>query len=86
MSAVAARGSTIQVFLAFVAHSPADLILTCFQQGVTSVNPLVDIVQFFSQYIAQDLQAASGVVHPILEVDAIRFLYTFRNQVFISDH
>jgi hypothetical protein len=55
--------------------------LTRIQHGVTSINPSVDIVQFFSSYIAQDLQAASGSVHPILQVDAIRFLYTFRNQV-----
>ncbi|CAG8598816.1 6838_t:CDS:10 [Acaulospora colombiana] len=29
----------------------------------------------------QDLQSASGSVHPILQVDAIRFIYTFRNQL-----
>lgn len=45
------------------------------------MNPLVDIVKFFSDYVAQDLQAASGSVHPVLEVDSIRFLYTFRSQV-----
>lgn len=48
---------------------------------MTSTNPLVDVVDFFSQHVFQDLQADTGVVHPILQVDAIRFLYTFRNQL-----
>ncbi|TFY78460.1 hypothetical protein EWM64_g5554 [Hericium alpestre] len=47
--------------------------------GVTSTNPLLDVVQFFSDNIFQDLQANLGTVHPVLQVDAIRFLYTFRN-------
>ncbi|KAH9947043.1 Cse1-domain-containing protein [Amylocystis lapponica] len=51
------------------------------QHGVTSTNALVDVVQFFSDHVFQDLQAESGGVHPILQVDAIRFLYTFRNQL-----
>ncbi|KAH6910802.1 importin alpha re-exporter [Coprinopsis sp. MPI-PUGE-AT-0042] len=51
------------------------------QQGVTSTNALVDVVRFFSDHVYQDLQAESGSVHPILQVDAIRFLYTFRNQL-----
>ncbi|XP_006455464.1 hypothetical protein AGABI2DRAFT_226927 [Agaricus bisporus var. bisporus H97] len=51
------------------------------KHGVTSVNPLVDVVQFFSEHVFQDLQAQDGTVHPILQVDAIRFLYTFRNQL-----
>ena len=41
----------------------------------------MDVVKFFSEHIFQDLQASQGAVHPILQVDAIRFLYTFRNQV-----
>ncbi|KAI5122027.1 hypothetical protein M0805_008018 [Coniferiporia weirii] len=51
------------------------------QQGVTSTNVLVDVVQFFSQHVFQDLQAEADAVHPILQVDAIRFLYSFRNQL-----
>ncbi|KAH8112452.1 Cse1-domain-containing protein [Phellopilus nigrolimitatus] len=51
------------------------------QQGVTSTNALVDVVQFFSQHVFEDLQAAADAVHPILQVDAIRFLYSFRNQL-----
>ena len=48
---------------------------------MTSTNALVDIVKFFSDNIFQDLQADPGSVHPVLQVDAIRYLYVFRNQV-----
>ncbi|KAI0636204.1 Cse1-domain-containing protein [Trametes polyzona] len=51
------------------------------QHGVTSTNALIDVVQFFSDHVFQDLQAEPGTIHPILQVDAIRFLYTFRNQL-----
>ncbi|KAK7678006.1 hypothetical protein QCA50_018946 [Cerrena zonata] len=51
------------------------------QLGVTSTNTLVDVVQFFSEHIFGDLQAEHGSVHPVLQVDAIRFLYTFRTQL-----
>ncbi|KAG9074562.1 importin-alpha export receptor, partial [Ceratobasidium sp. UAMH 11750] len=61
LSAVAARGSTLQ-------------------HGVTSTNLLVNVVQFFSDHVAGDLQAPLGSVHPILQVDAIRFVHMFRNQ------
>jgi exportin-2 (importin alpha re-exporter) len=62
------------------ASSTADLS----QLGVTSTNVLVDVVDFFGQNVFSDLQAAPGSVHPILVVDAIKFLYTFRNQVRMS--
>ena len=45
------------------------------------MNAQVDAVKFFSNYVFQDLQAAHGTAHPILQVDAIRFFLTFRNQV-----
>jgi hypothetical protein len=51
------------------------------QLGVTSTNVLVDVVDFFGQNVYADLQATPGSVNPILTVDAIKFLYTFRNQV-----
>ncbi|KAF7419339.1 importin-alpha export receptor [Pleurotus ostreatus] len=50
------------------------------KQGVTSTNALIDIIKFFSENVFEDLQAAA-VPHPILQVDAIRFLLTFRNQL-----
>ncbi|EGW35169.1 uncharacterized protein SPAPADRAFT_48204 [Spathaspora passalidarum NRRL Y-27907] len=47
--------------------------------GVTSTNTLVDVVKFFTDNIAQDLIEQS--THPILQVDAIKYIYTFRNQL-----
>ncbi|KDN36257.1 hypothetical protein RSAG8_10945, partial [Rhizoctonia solani AG-8 WAC10335] len=61
LSAVAARGSTVQ-------------------HGVTSTNIHVNVVQFFLDHVAGDLQAPAGTIHPILQVDAIRFVHMFRNQ------
>lgn len=49
--------------------------------GVTATNVLVDIVKFFSENVAQDLNVDGPAVHPILQVDAIRFIYTFRYQL-----
>lgn len=56
--------------------------------GVTSTNSLIDVVQFFSDHVVQDLQpssgqasGASGAPHPIIVADAIKFLYTFRSQL-----
>ncbi|KUJ11751.1 Cse1-domain-containing protein [Mollisia scopiformis] len=48
--------------------------------GVKTTNSLVDIVDFFQNNIANDLIADTGV-EPILKVDAIKFLYTFRSQL-----
>jgi exportin-2 (importin alpha re-exporter) len=39
------------------------------------------VVKFFSDHVLADLQASGGAVHPIIQADAIKFLYTFRNQV-----
>lgn len=47
--------------------------------GVTSTNVLVDVVKFFSDYIANDLVNSNS--HPILKTDAIKFILTFRNQL-----
>ncbi|KAN0129449.1 Cse1 domain containing protein [Lactarius tabidus] len=50
-------------------------------QCVTATNPNVNLVQWFGDNIFGDLQAAAGGgVHPALQVDAIRYLYTFRYQ------
>lgn len=46
--------------------------------GVTATNNLVSITDFFQQHLAADLIAEDGV-HPILKVDAIKYLYTFRS-------
>lgn len=49
--------------------------------GVTSTNILVDVVDFFQKRVAADLTADFGSIQPILKVDAIRYLYTFRSQM-----
>ncbi|KAH8821523.1 CAS/CSE protein [Xylogone sp. PMI_703] len=49
-------------------------------QGVKSTNPLVNVVDFFQNNIANDLLADEGV-EPIIKVDAIKYLYTFRSQL-----
>ncbi|KAF2810847.1 Cse1-domain-containing protein [Mytilinidion resinicola] len=48
-------------------------------QGVTNVNPNVDILDFFQKYIAEDL--TSNGIEPILKVDAIKYVYVFRSQL-----
>jgi len=48
--------------------------------GVQTTNTLVNVVDFFQNNIANDLVADTGV-EPILKVDAIKFLYTFRSQL-----
>lgn len=47
--------------------------------GVTSTNVLVDVVKFFTDNIANDLVSPS--THPILQVDAIKYILVFRNQL-----
>lgn len=54
------------------------------QQGVTSTNSLIRVVQFFEDHVLQDLQASADVAnkpHPIIIADAVKFLYTFRSQL-----
>ena len=46
--------------------------------GVTTINPLVSIPDFFRKHLVVDLVTQDGV-HPILKVDAIKYLYTFRS-------
>lgn len=48
--------------------------------GVTSTNDFVNIVEFFQKNVAKDLISDVGV-EPILKVDAIKYLYTFRSQM-----
>ncbi|KAF9346193.1 importin-alpha export receptor, partial [Mortierella sp. NVP85] len=47
--------------------------------GARETNSLVDILDFFQKNVVTDLNApVSGSIHPILKVDAIKYLYTFR--------
>ncbi len=50
-------------------------------QGVTSTNVLLDVISFFSENVYSDLVTEDNSIHPILQVNAIRFIYTFRYQV-----
>lgn len=47
--------------------------------GVTSTNPLVDVIGFFSESILRDLLDPNA--NPILKVDSIKYIHTFRNQL-----
>lgn len=47
--------------------------------GVSSINSLLNVVDFFTKQIAPDL--TKDVPHIILRVDAIKYVYIFRNQL-----
>ncbi|EDO15383.1 hypothetical protein Kpol_460p18 [Vanderwaltozyma polyspora DSM 70294] len=47
--------------------------------GVSATNPLVDVIDFFNREITPDL--TNDVPHPILRVDAVKYVYVFRNQL-----
>ena len=47
--------------------------------GVTKTNSLINIGDFFSANLANDL--TGGDVEPILKVDAIKYLYSFRSLI-----
>ena len=49
-------------------------------QGVTTINDFANVVDFFSKHIANDLISDDNI-HPILKVDAIKYLYIFRSQI-----
>lgn len=52
-------------------------------QGVTSTHDFANVVDFFQKNIASDLVADQGTPS-ILKVDAIKYLYTFRSQITVS--
>ena len=49
-------------------------------QGVTSLNDFANVIEFFQNNIAGDLVSDTGV-EPILQVDAVKYLYMFRSQI-----
>jgi exportin-2 (importin alpha re-exporter) len=51
------------------------------RKGVVHTNLHLDVVQFFQNNVASDLVASADAVHPLLKVDAIKYLYTFRSQL-----
>ena len=50
------------------------------KRGVVKTNQYVDVVSFFQTNVAADLVASFDDVHPILKVDAIKYLNSFRSQ------
>lgn len=51
------------------------------QFGARETNAEVNILDFFEKNVIPDLNApVEGAIHPILKVDAIKYLYTFRGQ------
>ncbi|KAJ3285820.1 importin-alpha export receptor [Rhizoclosmatium sp. JEL0117] len=52
------------------------------QSGVTSVNEYIDTVSVFASNVLPDLQApVNGPIEPIIKVDALKYVLTFRNQL-----
>ncbi|KAL1960042.1 hypothetical protein VTO42DRAFT_214 [Malbranchea cinnamomea] len=70
-----AKDTAVYLFSAIAAKGVATA-----SHGVTSTNSLVNIADFFQNHLASDLVATSGV-QPILKVDAIKFLYSFRSLI-----
>ncbi|KAI7823046.1 Cse1-domain-containing protein [Gamsiella multidivaricata] len=57
------------------------------QFGARETNAEVNILDFFEKNVIPDLTApVSGAIHPILKVDAIKYLYTFRGQFSKDQH
>ncbi|KAK2628640.1 hypothetical protein QTJ16_001743 [Diplocarpon rosae] len=74
-SAWKSKDTAVYLFSAIAAKG----VITA-SHGVKTTNSLVNVVEFFQNNIASDLVADTGV-EPILKVDAIKFLYTFRSQL-----
>lgn len=70
-----AKDTAVYLFLSIAAKGAVTAA-----KGVTQINPLVNIFEFFEQHVASDLTTADGS-EPIPKVDAIKFLYTFRSQL-----
>lgn len=49
--------------------------------GCAETNTCVDIIEFFKENIANDLSSIDGKINPIILVDAIKYIYVFRNQL-----
>lgn len=70
-----AKDTAVYLFLSIAAKGAVTAA-----QGVKTINPLVNIFDFFQQHIASDLTTDDSS-EPIPKVDAIKFLYTFRSQL-----
>ncbi|KAF2837114.1 Cse1-domain-containing protein [Patellaria atrata CBS 101060] len=70
----ASKDTAIYLFTSVAAKGASTAAL-----GVKTLNPYIDLLDFFQKNIVEDL--TSNNTHPILTVDAIKFLYNFRSQL-----
>jgi exportin-2 (importin alpha re-exporter) len=49
--------------------------------GATSTNEYIQILPVFAQHVIPDLESDLQACHPIIKVDAIKYLMVFRNQL-----
>lgn len=64
-----------QVFSAIGARGYAEAF------GVTSVNPLLNIADFFNTHVMNDLKSSDPNMHPLLLLESIKFVVSYRNQL-----
>ena len=50
------------------------------REGVKTVSERLEVIPFFQNNVANDL-TSQDAVHPVLKVDAIKYLYVFRSQL-----
>lgn len=48
--------------------------------GVKSIHEFANVLEFFQKHVAKDLVSDAGI-QPVLKVDAIKYLYTFRSLI-----
>ncbi|KAL3458673.1 CAS/CSE protein [Aspergillus heterothallicus] len=70
-----AKDTATYLFIAIAAKGVATA-----SHGITATNSLISITDYFQNHLAADLVSEDGV-HPILKVDAIKYLYLFRSLV-----
>ncbi|KAL3448534.1 CAS/CSE protein [Aspergillus insuetus] len=70
-----AKDTATYLFIAIAAKGVATA-----SHGITATNSLISVTDYFQNHLAADLVSGDGV-HPILKVDAIKYLYLFRSLV-----
>ncbi|KAL2855440.1 CAS/CSE protein [Aspergillus pseudoustus] len=70
-----AKDTATYLFIAIAAKGVATA-----SHGITATNSLISITDYFQNHLAADL-VSGDAVHPILKVDAIKYLYLFRSLV-----
>ncbi|KAJ0425340.1 CAS/CSE protein [Aspergillus carlsbadensis] len=70
-----AKDTATYLFIAIAAKGVATA-----SHGITATNSLINVTDYFQNHLAADL-VSGDAVHPILKVDAIKYLYLFRSLV-----